>query len=63
MTDVTAGNDENASGTHPRLEAELKVLSAPDVKAGVVAAQLEEEVAGDCEETSGHGGRGDGGGG
>ena len=63
MADVTAGNDENASGTHPRLEAELKVLCARDVKAEVVAAQLEEEVAGNCEETSGHGGGGDGGGG
>ena len=58
MADVTAGNDENASGTHPRLEAELKVLSAPDVEAGVEAAQFQEKLARDCKETSGHRGRG-----
>ena len=51
------------TSAHPDPEADLKVLAPPDVKAGVVATQLEEEVAGDCEEPSGHGGGGDGGGG
>ena len=63
VPNMTARHNENPPCAHPGLETELQVLPSPDVQAGVVAAQLEEEVAGDCEETSGHGWRGDRGGG
>ena len=51
---MTARHNENAPCAHPGLETELQVLSSPDVQAGVVAAQLEEKVARDCKQTSGH---------
>ena len=56
MADVGAGDDLQRAAAHPGLEAQLEVLPAPDVEAGVVAAELLEELPVDGEEAAGHGG-------
>ena len=53
-----AGEDLQPAAAHPGLEAQLEVLAAPDVEAGVVAAQPLEEVPVYGEEAPGHGGAG-----
>ena len=58
MPDMAARHNENPSGAHPGLEAQLEILPSPDIESGVVAAQLEKEVAGDCKQTAGHRGGG-----
>ena len=54
VPNMTARHNENPPCAHPGLETELQVFSSPDVEARVVAAQLEEKVARDCKQTSGH---------
>ena len=51
-----AGEDLQPAAAHPGLEAQLEVLAAPDVEAGVVPAELLEELPVDGEEAAGHGG-------
>ena len=38
MTHMAAGHDLQRASTHPSLEAELEVLSSPDIKARVVGS-------------------------
>ena len=58
VSDMRAGEYLQPAAAHPRLEAQLEVLPAPDVEPGVVAAQRLEEVPVDGEESPGHGGAG-----
>ena len=55
-----AGHDLQGAATHPGLEGELQVLSAPDIEARIVATQPLEEGSVDGEEAAGHGGAVDG---
>ena len=60
MSDVGAGDDLERAAAHPRLEAELEVLAAPDVETVVVGPEPVEELLVDAEQSPGHGGRGHG---
>ena len=56
MAHVAAGDDLQAAAAHPRLEGQLEVLRAPDVKAGVIIPESPEEVPVDTEQSSSNGG-------
>ena len=59
MPDMAARHNENPSGAHPGLEAQLEILPAPDVKAVVVSAETVKELLTDTKQSPSHGGRGD----
>ena len=57
---MRTGDNLKGAAAHPRLEAELEVLAAPDVEAVVVGPEPVEKLLVDAEQSPGHGGRGHG---